>query len=392
MLEGVEPVVRLEKETADRSADLFATGSSTANERRAEMKEHMLRSLVVLGLVFLFPATASHGQIEQDESGCIHINSKRSLVHLGSIDSFDITEGGKRAAKRLLASLEDNDPDFARAALKIYKDIIPKENYGSEYTALEWFCEYLLASEEDKKEFFKGRYDEDFFKFFARDDFATLKEYLKRKYKLERVKSANPKEAHEREAFLEDFILFNNPKREQWEKTSKIIEVLNLKAGDKIADIGSGPGYYSLKFAEIVGEEGRVYAIDTNKRHAEYLSSVVDKHGIENIEIVRSRVNSISLVNKKVDVAFMCSLYHIIYTASMEEVRDQFLNSIREALKKDGTLVIVDNALVEDTELPYHGPYMAKELIIAQLKHYGFHLVDYHQPIPQRYVLTFKMD
>ena len=87
----------------------------------------------------------------------------------------------------------------------------------------------------------------------------------------------------------------------------------------------------------------------------------------------------------------MCSLYHFIYAAASEEERESFIGSIKRRLKPDGSLVIVDNALVEDQTLPYHGPYIAKELVIRQLKHYGFTLVAAHQFIPQRYMLVFKL-
>ena len=42
----------------------------------------------------------------------------------------------------------------------------------------------------------------------------------------------------------------------------------------------------------------------------------------------------------KVDTAFMCSLYHIIYTTFTEQQRQQFLDSIKHCLKPDGTLSV----------------------------------------------------
>jgi hypothetical protein len=40
--------------------------------------------------------------------------------------------------------------------------------------------------------------------------------------------------------------------------------------------------------------------------------------------------------------------------------------------------------------LPYHGPYVAKELLIAQMLNYGFDLVEEHQFVPQRYLLVLR--
>jgi aminoglycoside N3'-acetyltransferase len=47
----------------------------------------------------------------------IKINSGQSLIHLGSLDSFDITESGKRAAQHVLNALEKKDLVSAKAAI-----------------------------------------------------------------------------------------------------------------------------------------------------------------------------------------------------------------------------------------------------------------------------------
>jgi len=86
----------------------------------------------------------------------------------------------------------------------------------------------------------------------------------------------------------------------------------------------------------------------------------------------------------------MCSLYHIIYVASTESEKDEFVESIKTALKKDGLFYVVDNGLVPDGVLPYHAPYIDKSLLIGQFQAYGFQLIKEYQFIPQRYILVFK--
>jgi hypothetical protein len=86
----------------------------------------------------------------------------------------------------------------------------------------------------------------------------------------------------------------------------------------------------------------------------------------------------------------MCSLYHIIYGVSSEPQRSALITSIKKGLKPGGKFVIVDNGPVADNQLPYHGPYITREMIIFQLAYYGFELESYEQIIPQRYMLTFK--
>jgi len=344
---------------------------------------------IAAALLFLAAAPVLAGAARGAEDLRLRINSRASLLHLGSIDSFDKTEGGIRAAHSLLHGLEDRRPDGFRAAIGIYEQLIPKENFGGEYTALQWFCEYLLASKAEQAKMLEDPFVAAYFHFFADNDFATLREYLKRKYGLAKFPDQDNTKGHRRLGFLEDFILFNNPRREQWEQSSRMIEVLGLTPGQVVADVGCGPGYFTFQFARLVGPQGRVYAIDTNDLHTEYVSGLAKKFGVANVQTVEGRFNDIRL-NAQVDCAFMCSLYHIIYASSPERDKDALIRSIRKVLKPDGTFVVVDNALVEDQKLPYHGPYMAKELIIGQLRHLGFRLVAAHQFIPQRYILVFK--
>jgi ubiquinone/menaquinone biosynthesis C-methylase UbiE len=318
------------------------------------------------------------------------ITSKVSLVHLGSIDSFTITEQGTQAGRLLLTALQNKTLDDPMKAKAIYEKIIPIEHYGGEYTALEWFCDYLLGTDQQRQEMLSDRYHRSFFEFFSANDYASLKEYLGRKYHLTKFSDADNEAGRERIAFLEDFILFNNPRREEWERTSQIIDCLKIKPGMTIADVGSGPGYYTFKFSELIGNTGKVYALDTVQAHLDYVKNVAQKFSLTNIETRKDRPDSTDLPANTSDMVFMCSLYHIIYATATEEVKDRFIDSIKKALKPDGRFVVVDNAIVPSGKLPYHGPHIAKELIIGQLYYYGFDLVEQYQFIPQRYVLIFK--
>jgi SAM-dependent methyltransferase len=120
------------------------------------------------------------------------------------------------------------------------------------------------------------------------------------------------------------------------------------------------------------------------------VQNVSKKFDLGNIETIKDRPDAVGLNPDTADLVFMCSLYHIIYTTATEEVKDRFVDSLKDALKPDGRLIIVDNAVVQNGELPYHGPHIAKELVIVQLYYYGFDLTEQYQFIPQRYVLVFK--
>lgn len=145
---------------------------------------------------------------------CIKITSKSSVLHLGSLDSFDITEAGTKAATDVLAAVENNNLDAARRTISIYQNIIPDENFGGEYTALQWLCEFMIRSPTEQQTLLQDKYVAGFYRLLADNNYAVLKEYLRRKYHLVETPVDEQEEPKSRHRFHEDFILFNNPRRE----------------------------------------------------------------------------------------------------------------------------------------------------------------------------------
>ncbi len=54
-------------------------------------------------------------------------------------------------------------------------------------------------------------------------------------------------------------------------KPEEIISVIGLKPGAIVADIGAGGGYFTLRFAQLVGEDGGVYAVDVAERFLAFI-------------------------------------------------------------------------------------------------------------------------
>ncbi|MBO4907538.1 MAG: class I SAM-dependent methyltransferase [Bacteroidaceae bacterium] len=329
----------------------------------------------------------------------LSIENQQSIIHIGSLDSYDITDRGIDAAQYVYDFMGGGQPELAEIAIRKYEELIPQENFGGEYSALQWLCKARLATAEQRETMLTAPLTRSFYNYLTADSCNIIRYYLLHKYKLgndsirmisDSLLEMSGEVGRTHRSYLEDYILALNPLRPQWEKTETILSNIPIKAGMKVADIGSGSGFFTTKFAEMTGDEGIVYALELKEEHINRLQSFITENSISNIRIIRGKEDILKLP-EQVDIMFMCSLYHILYGVIPDNDRHTYLTSLVEQLKPGGELIIVDNSPVCDDTLPYHGPYIDRRLIERQLSFYGFQLVDYIQVIPQRYLLRFKL-
>jgi 2-polyprenyl-3-methyl-5-hydroxy-6-metoxy-1,4-benzoquinol methylase len=95
-----------------------------------------------------------------------------------------------------------------------------------------------------------------------------------------------------------------DPIRRLFEPPKKLVEPF-IRKGQVVADLGCGSGYYTLPLAEIVGSEGKVYAVDLGKNCIQTLEKRADKNGYHNIEAHASSASDLSFIkDRSVDFVF----------------------------------------------------------------------------------------
>jgi len=124
--------------------------------------------------------------------------------------------------------------------------------------------------------------------------------------------------------------------REQEEKPSKLIELMGIKPGDHIADIGAGSGYHVRRIAPIVGEEGQVFAVDIQPEMLAILDRGLKREGIENVTMVLGEIDDPKLPPESIDMAFMVDVYHE-FSHPFEMTA-----ALCQALKPGGRLILVE--------------------------------------------------
>jgi arsenite methyltransferase len=123
-----------------------------------------------------------------------------------------------------------------------------------------------------------------------------------------------------------------NPKN----KPEEILKTLALKQGQKIADIGAGGGYFSLKFAEAVGKQGVVYAVDIDPGKIEFIRKSIVEKGLDNVKVILAKVESPTLP-EKIDLIFLRNVFHHISN------RVGYFAKLKESLRPDGRIAIVEH-------------------------------------------------
>jgi ubiquinone/menaquinone biosynthesis C-methylase UbiE len=123
--------------------------------------------------------------------------------------------------------------------------------------------------------------------------------------------------------------------RDEWQKPGQVIEALALKAGERVADLGSGGGYFTFRFARAVGPEGKVYAVDVDRDMLEYVAGRAKDEGLRNIEMVSAKYDD-PLLPGTVGLIFACDVYHHI------QDRAKYFANAGKYLAAGGRIVVID--------------------------------------------------
>ena len=124
--------------------------------------------------------------------------------------------------------------------------------------------------------------------------------------------------------------------RDSWQKPAAVVAALQLDPGDVVADIGAGGGYFTFRFADVVGPGGKVYAVDVDEGMIAYLRERAAQENRDNVEVVLAAADDPRLPEGGVDVIFTANTYHHFGD------RTDYFRRARKYLKPGGRVAIVD--------------------------------------------------
>jgi arsenite methyltransferase len=124
--------------------------------------------------------------------------------------------------------------------------------------------------------------------------------------------------------------------RDQWQQRDRVIESLQIRPGDRIADIGSGSGYFVFALAKAVGPEGKVYAVDVDPAMNALVAERAKKERTGNVEVILAKPDDPILPSAGVDVIFSSNTYHHI------DNRISYFANVRKYLRPNGRIAIIE--------------------------------------------------
>jgi|SRR5579872_1925260 len=174
------------------------------------------------------------------------------------------------------------------------------------------------------------------------------------------------------------------PERELEEAPDAALEAIGIARGATVADVGAGAGYFTWRLAERVGPSGKVYANDIQPAMLELLRKNIEARHLANVETVLGVEDDPKLPVGRVDLVLLVDVYHEFSEP------EKMLRKIRESLKPDGRLVLLEYRK-EDPAIPIRPEHkMSVAEARAEVEPEGFRFEKNLATLPRQHILIFR--
>ncbi len=187
------------------------------------------------------------------------------------------------------------------------------------------------------------------------------------------------------EAYLS---MLERPEREAFQKPEQVMRALALEPGERVADLGAGSGYFTLRLAEAVQPGGRVLALDIRQEMLDHIAGRLRDAGVDNVDLRLVAADDPALSSDRVDTILMVDVYHYV------KDKAAYAAKLREGLNPGGRVVVIDYTPKSMEERPWGPPprqQMAREDLDAAMAEAGFVPVRVHEFLPEQYFVEYEL-
>lgn len=168
------------------------------------------------------------------------------------------------------------------------------------------------------------------------------------------------------EPYKGDLAIFEDPARAQKLQVERVMDLLGIKRGSHVADIGAGSGWFTVRAARRIGSEGVVYAVEINPEYIRHIKRRAKREKLPNIRTILAKPDDPMLPHASIDATLLLKTYHEIAQPIA------FLRRLRAGLRPGARLGIIDRSGRGDD----HG--INADVVIKEAAQAGFRVAAQH--------------
>jgi ubiquinone/menaquinone biosynthesis C-methylase UbiE len=172
--------------------------------------------------------------------------------------------------------------------------------------------------------------------------------------------------------------------RARWQKPARVLRALGVRRGQVVADVGAGPGFWTLPLARRVGPAGRVFALDPEPAALDVLRRRLAKARVRNVTPVLNDDREPMLPDRACDLAVIVNVYHHFAEPAA------FLKRLARCLKPGGRLVNIDWADRDTPKGPPAHRRIPPGVFLRHARRAGLVLVREHDFLPYQYFVVLR--
>lgn len=193
------------------------------------------------------------------------------------------------------------------------------------------------------------------------------------------------RDQHGNPAHLRAYIKrLESPERDTWQRPDDVVAALPLRRDHVVADLGAGPGYFSLRLARKVGPSGRVFAVDVEPAILSALRERVAGAKLPQVTPVLGLADDPLLPPASCDLVLSVAAYHHYPN------RPAALRQMARLLRRGGRLALIDFHNRETPVGPPVGQRVPREAVLRHIQRAGLRVAQELTFLPHQYFFLLR--
>lgn len=190
-----------------------------------------------------------------------------------------------------------------------------------------------------------------------------------------------------RQAWSRQYIgMLERETRDAMQMPDMVMAALGVRFGERVADIGAGSGYFTLRLAEAVGDSGRVWALDIRQEMLDHIAQRLRETPLANVELRLVPADDPQLPDSSCDLILMVDTIHYIRD------RVSYARKLRQALAPQGRLAIIDFRHDPQAQREFAPPLeqqVPRETLDGEMAAAGLQILMAFDFLPEQYFVVY---